>query len=377
MKHKWFYNFDGLRFFAALLVVITHSESLKKDFNLPSLYQTSFFTNAGPIAVTFFFVLSGFLIAWLLMQEQLLQATEKRKIRLQAFYTKRILRIWPLYYTVVLLTFFVFPHIALLQYPGFGKSFLTENFNAFELYVSFLPNLSYHEYGNVLYLGQVWSLGVEEFFYLFFPLGLYFLSPGNNLKFFIVLAAGSIAITVASKFWCSINDINLPLPCIYISRYRIYAFASGALSAYGYMHLHNKHIIYKNMQLVKIITQALLIVTAAVLLSGITFSSLTHPVYAFVFAVLLLLLTVSNTKIASLNHRYIIYLGKISYGIYMLHPLAIIICIKLFYFNSGIAVLDVILFDTLAVTVVIVLAMISYTCLEKPFLKLRKTAVIK
>src|SRR5258705_12991462 len=98
-QHKWFYNFDGLRFFAALIVVITHIESIKKDFNLPSLYNYSFFTNAAPLAVTFFFVLSGFLIAYLLMHEQ--QKNAKGKINLFKFYRNRILRIWPLYYLLV------------------------------------------------------------------------------------------------------------------------------------------------------------------------------------------------------------------------------------------------------------------------------------
>src|SRR3954452_15451641 len=78
--NKWFYNLDGLRFFAAVLVILGHIEILKKDFRLPTLYPYSFFTNAGPIAVTFFFVLSGFLISYLLIQEHKKKTYKTKKL---------------------------------------------------------------------------------------------------------------------------------------------------------------------------------------------------------------------------------------------------------------------------------------------------------
>src|SRR5215831_2817405 len=369
--HKWFYNLDGLRFLAAVLVILGHIEIIKRDFNLPSLYHYNFFTNAGPLAVTFFFVLSGFLISYLLMQEQQKKELVNKRIDLLGFYRKRILRIWPLYYVLVLLTFLVFPHIIFFQYPGYQNNFLSTNSDALLLYLTFCPNLSGYLYGVVLFLGQIWSLGVEEFFYLFFPIGLHFVSTKNNLRYFLVLIIASITLTAVSKFWCSAGDPNLSLGCIYISRYRIYAFALGALAAYSYIKMQNNSLILKNKKVLASTGYVLLLLSAVMLIGGVTFSSLTHPVYAFIFAFLIFSITISNTKIAFLNNRVIVYFGKISYGIYMLHSLAIFICMRLFYFDTGNNFLDVVIFDAMSIVIVIFFAIISYTFLEKPFLRMR------
>jgi peptidoglycan/LPS O-acetylase OafA/YrhL len=369
-QHKWFFNFDGLRFFAALLVIVTHIESIKKDFGFPSFYSYSFFTNAGPLAVTFFFVLSGFLIAYLLMRER--QQNPGMKINILRFYRNRILRIWPLYYLLVLASFLALPYLSIFQFNDFNKSFLSAHANSFLLYLFFLPNYSNHEYGNVLYLGQVWSLGVEEFFYLFFPIGLYFLPAKRYVYFFILLIGASVAITAFSKLWCKVDDQNLPLTCIYISRYRIYAFALGALSAYAYIKSKDKTFLTIYKQQLKIVGNVLFGLILVLLFSGTTFSSLTHPLYSVMFAALLFLLTVTGIKIRLLNHPYMVYLGKISYGVYMLHPLAIVIALRLFSITSKNAILDVILFDLLTVALVIALAIASYHFFERLFLKMRK-----
>ena len=96
MKNKRFYNLDGLRFFAALFVVLGHIEVIKERFGLPSFYSNSFLTNSGPLAVTFFFVLSGFLITYLLILEKQKNESTGKKLNILHFYKKRILRIWPL-----------------------------------------------------------------------------------------------------------------------------------------------------------------------------------------------------------------------------------------------------------------------------------------
>src|SRR3954467_2499920 len=173
--HKWFYNLDGFRFFAALFVVLGHIEVIKSRFGLPSFSDNGFLMNIGPIAVTFFFVLSGFLIAYLLMVEQQKSGSSRKKINITRFYKNRILRIWPLYYILVLFVYFVLPHFSLFNYSGYDSSF-SKDPQGLVLFLSFCPNLSEFLRGNVLYLGQTWSLGVEEFFYVFFPIGMYLLS---------------------------------------------------------------------------------------------------------------------------------------------------------------------------------------------------------
>lgn len=376
MTAKRFYNLDGLRFFAAIFVVLGHAEIIKEKFGLPSFYQTPFFSNAGPIAVTFFFVLSGFLITYLLLIEKQ-QCQPGKRITIFRFYKNRMLRIWPLYYSLLLLIFFVFPFIPLFQYPGYDGSFPKNELTAFGYYLGFMPNYADHSFGNVLYFGQTWSLGVEEFFYLCFPVGLYLLPYKKLLPFFVALTAVSIAITGVSKNWCNGNDTGLSMLCIYISRYKIYAFAAGAIAAYGYLHAPEIKVVQTQKKLIGKMAILLFIMLLALVLSGTTFGMFTHLIYTVLFAGFLFGATVSNIKLYLLNNAMVVYAGKISYGIYMLHPLAIVLCVKLLYINTGNAIITTLLFSASTIMVTIIMAMISYTVIEKPFLYRKKPTLIQ
>ena len=103
----YFKNLHGFRFFAAALVILSHIELFKKRAGLANLWDTPFFFEAGSAGVDFFFVLSGFLITSLLLKEM----DETGKVDLKKFYLRRVLRIWPLYYLVLLLCYFVIPEI--------------------------------------------------------------------------------------------------------------------------------------------------------------------------------------------------------------------------------------------------------------------------
>ena len=96
----FFKNLDSIRFIAALMVFIGHAISPSYQY-LPikntfweKLLNTA--SNAGT-GVSMFFVLSGFLITYLLISEYELN----RKISIQKFYMRRVLRIWPLYFLIV------------------------------------------------------------------------------------------------------------------------------------------------------------------------------------------------------------------------------------------------------------------------------------
>ena len=114
----------------------------------------------GREGVDFFFTLSGFLITYLLLRER----ERSGRIDLKAFYMRRILRIWPLYFLVLGIGFVVLGVLvpALLgqtyfQFPNVWTGFL--------LFVFFLPNLAVSLYPVGL-LTPLWSIGIEEQFYL-------------------------------------------------------------------------------------------------------------------------------------------------------------------------------------------------------------------
>jgi peptidoglycan/LPS O-acetylase OafA/YrhL len=153
---------DGLRGLAVMLVIVFHFG----------------FLEAGWTGVQIFFVLSGYLITSILVRESSLDLP----FYLKRFYWRRALRIFPLYYLYLTVVGLVFclsgePSVFGRQWPYlFSYSF------------NFL-RASPH-YQNSFYLGHFWSLGVEEQFYLFWPLLMHRLSPEGRRRLVFILIAG-------------------------------------------------------------------------------------------------------------------------------------------------------------------------------------------
>src|SRR3989344_4809022 len=105
----YFYGLDEIRAIAALLVYFHHVELFKNRESHSSLYQVKytghFIWNIGHNSVICFFVLSGFLITYLLLKEKEKIGT----VKIKEFYIRRILRIWPLYFFVAFIGFVLLP----------------------------------------------------------------------------------------------------------------------------------------------------------------------------------------------------------------------------------------------------------------------------
>ena len=166
----FFPNLDGLRFFSFLAVFLYHcylSFFSNLQVTAPGFYKTiEFLFRNGYLGVNFFFVLSGFLITYLLLTEKRLNGT----IHVGKFYVRRILRIWPLYYLCILIGFVLFPMIKQMT----GESSM-ESANPV-YYALFLANFDYmHTWPvkpDAILLSVLWSVAVEEQFYLTWPLML-------------------------------------------------------------------------------------------------------------------------------------------------------------------------------------------------------------
>ena len=165
-KPNYLPNLNALRFFAATLVLLFHVDKALFN-NHYKAYEYEFFPfNFGDNAVVLFFVLSGFLITHLLLKEKEAHGS----IKVKRFYLKRIFRIWPLYYIVVVASFAFFNH-----HPFFLDNTITNriNFNHPVLY-SFLllliaPNVLLLKVRSLGYASPTWSIGIEEQFYLLWP----------------------------------------------------------------------------------------------------------------------------------------------------------------------------------------------------------------
>ncbi len=109
---RYFEGLNTLRAIAALVVVVSHIELIKMENKLSNYFDT---VPDGHIGVVLFFVLSGFLITFLLVEEQ----NKYGKINFKNFYLRRILRIWPLYYLILFLSFVLFnPDLCLSTFVG-------------------------------------------------------------------------------------------------------------------------------------------------------------------------------------------------------------------------------------------------------------------
>ena len=185
MNKIYFPNLNALRFTAALLVIIHHIEQFKRIYHLDSLYgESPFISSIGPQGVSLFFVLSGFLITYLLLSEE----KKSLNINIPKFYIRRALRIWPLYFLVVILSLFVLPYITILNLPGYDAT-VTQTFLGYKLllYIFFFANIVFAIFGLVPYCAQSWSIGTEEQFYLVWPILLKYMGGGRRklLMFYI------------------------------------------------------------------------------------------------------------------------------------------------------------------------------------------------
>lgn len=154
-----FPGLDSLRFWAALLVILDHVPMTQESRALPhpTFGAVSF---RGAPAVSFFFALSGFLITYLLLDER-----ERRgDIDVRAFYVRRALRIWPLYFLITASGILFYK----LLLPALGIAYATPwpTWLAAVLYLGFLPALFNSLYSVGGLLNPLWSIGVEEQFYL-------------------------------------------------------------------------------------------------------------------------------------------------------------------------------------------------------------------
>ncbi|MBI2373507.1 MAG: acyltransferase [Deltaproteobacteria bacterium] len=171
-------GFDGVRGISALLVVATHLgfASLLERLGLSRLAPLC----SGDAAVTFFFVLSGFLITTLLLGELASSGT----ISLKHFLIRRALRLYPLYYLVLGL-------VLVSGTLGFRGTNQTSAAYALLYSYNFIPRAAYDTW-----IGAFHTLAVEEHFYLVFPLSMFLFKTRRKLflgllfSYVLVVASG-------------------------------------------------------------------------------------------------------------------------------------------------------------------------------------------
>lgn len=309
-KKVHFSGLNELRALAALSVVFYHIESFKHREHKFSLYDVtflkSFISHLGHNGVICFFVLSGFLITYLLLAEKQQSGT----IKIKEFYIRRVLRIWPLYFLVILIGFVLMP--LLIKIPFFQNQTFCPNLIANIDYLSvlwflfFLSNFAMIFAKPIVAASQSWSVSVEEQFYLIWPLLIK--NAGSMLKITLsiiiiflikVLFGFGIGYFLGKDFWLFgvLKVFQIEYMCV------------GAIGAVALFFAPEG----KMIGIVKNNFFGLLVFV----LLAVELLLYNHTLVLALLFLLLILFIVHLKK----EIRWLGFLGAISYGIYMYHPL--------------------------------------------------------
>ena len=363
----FFPNLDALRFFAFLSVFLSHSFHSEQRAVLDDpLYQAILMVkSAGAMGVNFFFVLSGFLITYLLLEENELRG----RIDVPAFYVRRALRIWPLYYVVVAFGFFVYPILKagagragtesahLLAYLCFGGNFDI-------IFNGRMPDSSL--------LGVLWSLAVEEQFYLCWPLAMRVVPTRHLPKLFAAMLVGTMVyrhVSYTDSYRLDFGTFSVISDMV----------VGAALAYYGRGEapwlMRLRHIGRPAIAAVYLLGLPAVYVLFRIQATGPWIATFSRLLIGLFFAFVIFEQNDAERSFVKLGRsRLLGELGKITYGLYCLHFVGILVVLnvnrKVFHLNTS--VWQVLLLETAAALVVtIVVSAVSYRWFEKPFLRFK------
>ncbi len=373
----YFKNLDAIRFIAAFLVVLHHGQFFKEQNGLdawkflnPALEET------GRMGVNLFFVLSGFLISYLLLKER----QDTGGLNLRNFYIRRILRIWPLYLAFGIGMVFLAPYVLHLLNvaPDYSAATVATNL-IFLLLFAVNIQLAFFPYNKGI-VEISWSVCIEEQFYLVWPLLI--IAFGNRLKTLFMLMLG---IGFLSKTLCVVLPYFFPsltTPELFGINYlllfdKLELFGTGMFAAYILFHQETYKkllgiLMHKGIQVV-MLALTFLFVFSVIRIPALSDNYYDHFIHAALFGYLMLM-AVSPNSILRLEQPLFKTLGKVSYGIYLFHtPVCqlVLIAFMKFFGRSP----DVLLFEIIYPVTCLVLtcgiAYVSYELFEKHFLKIK------
>ena len=339
---------DGLRAIAVISVIIYH---LNENW-LPG----------GFLGVDIFFVISGFLITGIIITE-----IQQNSFSFKQFYTRRIKRIYPAFITVMALVSFIAS--AIFIYNDFNKLRKT-----IELAIAFLSNF---------YLGltqgyfdlsanenpalHIWSLAVEEQYYLIFPLILTLAYKNfREIKVLFIITLILFFILLSTSFIpASFYKEVLHQPNIYyLSNLRFPELLVGSLLAI--YHCSNKIQLSTQVSNILAILSTLLLFSCLFLMNNdIAFIPGVTLILPCIFTALIIHTTSQNNIIKlCLSNKAIVFIGKISYSLYLYHW----IFIALAYYITGEKQINN---QSIAIVTVltIIFSVLSYYLIEQPIRK--------
>lgn len=351
---KYIKQLDGLRAIAVILVIFGHS----------ALHASNGFIHRfpkGTLGVNIFFVLSGFLITWILLEskEEIISKNGNKLSLIKNFVLRRSLRIFPIYY-ITISAIFIWDRF---NWMGLGDHAIN--------YYTYTSNILYfvtNEWDGPL--SHLWTLAVEEQFYLVWPWVVLFV----NRKTLLWLIPVFIAIGTFSGYFLPDAAFASVLTTSCLD-----AFGLGALLSWVVVYQPDwgdKFIKYSGM------ASAIAFGVMLIYLLGINenvFSYVNrrtlHSIISVWVIAVIVLGTLPKPVNAILSNNVLVFIGKISYGIYLFHNLLPFVIERVFGGDA---------FDfapelwrnevefLIEVSVLILIAWLSWTFIESPINKLKR-----
>lgn len=341
----YFPTLDGLRFFAFLLVFVHHLPTApNRLLRVVDEY--------GWVGVHLFLFLSAFLLTSILRKEM----EQAGRISILNFYVRRGLRIWPLYFA------FCF---AMLAFQMLSRPELPVDWGRFFGLMFFVDNVltGLQGYNEMPYVPHLWTISLEEQFYLFLPLILarWLGDPRQLLRALLALWLLFLGVRVAGTvleiehpfLWTSVFSADSLLLGTALGAVGLRGFASPRLLAF--LMVPGGVLLFCGVFLPPLYSvgwhQVILYSLVAIGAGCIVLSGLFSPVFAF------------------LGHRSLAYLGKISYGLYIFHLIGIAMGGKVAHAVGSTSWWGL---ASISLACTLVLSIASYELYEKHFLRLKR-----
>ena len=367
-KLDYFPILDAFRFFAFFRVFLLH---------IPGAEVNPFFfkiTEGGETGVDFFFVLSGFLISYLFIKEQ----NNTGAIDGKKYFLRRALRIWPLYFLAIVIAF-----------AGIYVSNVTGTDSGDGYKPNLLTLLTFTENYRMIFtdsfpdgapLRVLWSVCVEEHFYILWLLLFTFIKPKHIPK--AITALWVVGIVYRIVFYFLYPDKTVYDPDLFS---KMDYFCSGGLAAYFFSNYQEQTKLFLNKIPAYIRNGFALLMIAAFFFFQFFIDvsrkgAIVFPIISAILFGALIFLTVSSGSFINKNYIGIFSkLGKISYGLYVYHTVVITVLMKLalryqIAFTGNKFVYAVFCIVCLAVSILV--SVISYQYFEKYFLKKKPRPII-
>ena len=333
-------HIQGLRAVSILSVLIYHLEV--------SFLNSQFFSG-GFLGVDIFFVISGYLISSIIINE-----LKNNTFSFYNFYLKRAKRLLPALFVLILFTLLL--SILSLDLKSYSE-FIDTVFSSGLFYSNFLfwtENAYSAEPSRLKFLLHTWSLSIEEQFYIFFPLFLFiFYSKENLNKLVIFVFLTSIIIaTIFSKLYPSANFFLMPT--------RIWEFFLGTIAF-----LYQRNLAEKINKLNKYLFDVcFLILLLFLLFYKIDFY---HPSIITLIPTLIIFIFIINENqntiiFKVLSSKTFVFIGNISYSLYLWH-FPILVLLRYYSLENSF------LYVSLSILIIFFLSLISYKYIENSLRK--------